>query len=71
MQNSITGSVLEMPPPDSLGATVIVLDGEVIERVLFSDVTGTATIGDGRMFKAGHEFATFMVSLLNSKGESA
>jgi hypothetical protein len=68
MQNTITGDVLELPPPDSLGQASILLNGHVFETALFSDACGgTVTLGDGRMFKAGDEFANYLVGLIRPR----
>lgn len=64
MRNEITGDVLEMPPPNSIGEAVVLLNGRIIERVLYSDATNSVTVGDGRMFAAGQEFAKYLVSVL-------
>lgn len=63
-RNERTGDVLEVPPPNEIGESVVLLNGAVIERVLYSDVgDGSVTLGDGRVFAAGEEFAAYIVSL--------
>lgn len=70
LQNNITGDILECPPPDELGASVVRLNGRVIERVLYSDLDGgSVTLGDGRIFKDDQEFAAYIVARL-AQGEA-
>ena len=65
MQNKNTGSILELPPPDSLGASCIKIDGKVVELVLYSDENGgIVTLGSGRMFAAGVDFSSYVLSLI-------
>lgn len=65
LKNEITGEVLELPPPNALGQSSIILNGVAIESVLYSDENGgTVTLGDGRMFRAGSEFSSHVISLL-------
>lgn len=67
MVNVITGDVAELPAPDQLGHTVLLLNGNVIEHVLLSDVTETATLGDGRVLAAGEEFASYVMGILQGR----
>jgi len=56
MMNRYTGDILELPPPNKLGESVIVLNGKVVEHVLYSDVNGgSITLGDGTMFEPGSD----------------
>jgi hypothetical protein len=51
LQNKATGDILEVPPPDQLGAAVVRLNGRIVERCLYSDAAGgSVTLGDGRVF---------------------
>lgn len=63
--NAQTGDVLEVPPPDSLGISVVRFNGRVVERVLYSDVTGSATTEDGRTFTPS-EWSAYIVQRINS-----
>ena len=66
LQNAITGDVLELPTPDELGHADVILNGKVICTALFSDANGgTVTLGDGRVFAAGDEFADFVTGVLS------
>lgn len=54
LKNMITGDVLELPPPNELGQGTILLNGVVVERLLWSDADGgSVTLLDGRMFPVG------------------
>lgn len=64
LRNEVTGDILEVPPPDELGTSVVRFNGRVVETVLYSDVTNTATLGDGRVFGASGEFADYLVEQL-------
>ena len=67
MQNAITGDILELPRPDALGQASILLNGHVVATALFSDANGgTVTLGDGRQFAAGEEFADYLVECLKT-----
>lgn len=67
MMNKINGDILELAPPGALGQSELKLNGVVIESALFSDENGgSVTLGDGRMFAAGAEFATYAVGLLKT-----
>ena len=64
-RNEKTGCVLSIPPPDELGASTITLNGKVLHHLLFTD-DGQVILGDGRIFKAGDEFAKFIVKELEA-----
>ena len=50
-KNELTGDVVEVPPPDKEGRSVVKLNGEIIEQVTYSDEDGGyATTADGRKF---------------------
>lgn len=68
-KNQITGDVLEVPRPNRLGQSVILLNGAVIEQVLYSDVDNSVTLGDGRQFSAGKDFASYLLTKLNPEFE--
>jgi len=64
LRNDITGDVLEVPPPDFLGASVVRFNGRVVETVLYSDEGGgSATTGDGRVFTI-KEWPAYLVNQL-------
>lgn len=49
--NKETGDVLEVPPPDFAGRSVVRFNGRVVERVTYSDVgDGSVTTEDGRVY---------------------
>jgi hypothetical protein len=63
MKNLITGDVMELPPPGDRGQSVVLLNGKVVEYVLYSDENGgSITLGDGRALKPGDEFAEYLVA---------
>ena len=67
LRNDITGDVLEVPPPDAMGESVILFNGSVVERVLYSDEgEGSVTLGNGRVFAAGNSFADYLVEKLKT-----
>lgn len=68
LRNEITGDVLEVPPPNQMGESVVLLNGQVIERVLYCDETMSVTLGDGRKFSRGGDFANYLVEYLAAKG---
>ncbi len=70
MDNSLTGDTMELPSPDELGHSVLLFNGQVIEHVLFSDVTNTATIGSGEVFKPGLEFAQYVIRRLEEESKA-
>lgn len=70
--NAISGDVVELPPPNELGEAVVILNGVVIERALFSDADGgSVTLGDGRRFTAGRVFADYLVAMIAPKRQQA
>ena len=65
MKHSVTGDVLELSYPDELGQSSLILNGEVIETVLFSDDNGgSVTIGDRRIFSRWKDFTEYLVQIL-------
>ena len=51
LQNTQTGDILEIPRPDEIGQSVVLLNGNIVARVLYSDDNGgSVTMEDGRMF---------------------
>lgn len=58
-KNEITGDIMEVPPPDRLGASVVLFNGKVVEHVLYSDQDNSATLGDGQKFYEG-QFAEYL-----------
>lgn len=50
LRNKLTGDVLEVPPPDEFGVSVVRFNGRVVERCIYSDETDTVTLSDGRSF---------------------
>jgi hypothetical protein len=63
--NERTSDVLEVPPPDESGAGVVKFNGRVVARCLYSDVTGSVTLGDGRCF-GPDTWAKFIIEQLES-----
>jgi len=58
MWTTRNGDLLEFGPPNELGESCIVLNGKVLQRVLFSgDESYFATLGDGRVIHSAQEFA--------------
>jgi len=65
---SDNGDVLELPPPNQMGESVVVLNGEILDRVLYSDLDGgSVTTGDGKKFRAGDEFSQYLVGILAAR----
>lgn len=69
LKNKMSGDVLEVPPPDSLGHSVVKLNGIEIESVFYGEVG--ITLGSGRTFPDGDEFATYLVGRLRETQESS
>ena len=66
LRNDRTGDVLEVPPPDALGASVIRFNGRVVETVLYSDEdSGSATTGDGRVFTI-EQWSAYLIKQLDT-----
>jgi hypothetical protein len=40
---------LEVFPPDALGVSVVLYKGRVVVQVFFSEIDGTATLGNGHV----------------------
>jgi hypothetical protein len=68
--HEVTGDVLECPMPNEIGESAVILNGHIVERVLFSNENGTVTTGDGKTFNSGAEFADYVVSILGPRPES-
>ena len=67
LKNDRTGDVLEVPPPNELGESVVILNRKVVEWVLYSDVgEGLITTGSGREFPHGEGFAEYLVDRLQT-----
>lgn len=64
--HNLTGETLELPAPDFLGASVVLFNGRVVERILYSDVSNSVTLANGRRFPAGPVFASYLISQLES-----
>ena len=61
--NTQTSKTIEIPKPNELGESVLLLNGEFSELLFFSDLAGgTVTTGDGRKFKAGRDFTDYVIS---------
>lgn len=56
--------ILEIPDPDFLGASVVRFQGRVVERLIYSDIHDSVTLADGRRFRTGEEFASYLISQL-------
>src|ERR1700675_1852823 len=64
LQNNITGDVLEVPPPNRLGESVVLFNGSIVEHVFYSDEgPGSVPLGDGKQF-IGKGFADYLVEQL-------
>jgi len=54
--------------PNRIGESCVILNGEEIMRVTFSDADGgSVTTGDGLKFATSDEFADYLVSLIAPK----
>lgn len=69
MQNPVTGDVLELPLPNEIGEAVVLLNGVVVERALFSDAPGSpaVTLGNGQTFVSGNDFADYLMAMIAPK----
>ncbi|HWQ54837.1 MAG TPA: hypothetical protein VN442_14215 [Bryobacteraceae bacterium] len=66
-RNNITGDVLELPPPDALGASVVLFNGAEVESALYSDADGgSVTLGDGRRFHSIDDWVAYVIEQLRS-----
>lgn len=64
LQNKITGDVLEIPPPDAEGRSVVLVNGRIVERVVYDDADGgTTTTQDGRVYRGG-QWAQYLIEQL-------
>ena len=69
LKNNLTGDVLSVPPPGPLGDSVVLLNGQVVERVLYSDNgDGLITLGNGMTFPRGDGFPEYLVGRLYEPG---
>jgi hypothetical protein len=66
LQNSRTGDVLELPPPDAIGSSVVILNGAVVEHALYSDEDGSVTLGSGRKFLCTDDWVAYILERLAS-----
>jgi hypothetical protein len=64
LKNLETGDMLEVPPPNIVGDSVIRFNGRVVERVTYSDADMSVTLGSGRRFDSGKNFAAFLIEQL-------
>ncbi|HEX5426604.1 MAG TPA: hypothetical protein VFW94_23855 [Candidatus Acidoferrales bacterium] len=56
LRNNDTGDEIGISCPDETGASTVSFNGEAKEKIFYSELEGTVTIEDGRVFKAGMEF---------------
>jgi hypothetical protein len=71
LRNNITGDVLEVPPPNQTGDSVVKLNGEIIERVRYSDDPKYIATQSGLMFTRGDEWAAHLVRVLRERVPAA
>jgi hypothetical protein len=63
-RNDETGDVIEVPPPNFTGRSVIRFNGKVVERVTYSDLEGgSVTTEDGRIYTS-KEWPQYLVEQL-------
>lgn len=63
-RNAETGDVLEVPPPNFAGRSVVRFNGKVVERVTYSDLEGgSVTTEDGRVYTS-KEWTGYLVEQL-------
>ena len=69
LRNNRTGDTITLPPPDFLGRAVVLFNGRVVERVIYSDVHDLVIFqdGSGRRMRAGDEFARYLVDQLERR----
>ncbi len=68
MKNNLTGDVVEVPPPDNRGNSVVLFNGRIVERVTYSDLPedSAVTTEGGKVFSTGDEWATYLVEKLRT-----
>jgi|GEM_PF-3818749 len=60
-KNKETGDVLELPPPDRLGASVVKFNGRVVEQCLYGYNPRSVTTGDGKVFDTPDEWRDYIL----------
>jgi hypothetical protein len=61
LQHNHTGDVLEVPPPDHAGRSVVRFNSRIVEKVLYSDDNGgSVTTEDGRIFTS-QEWTAYLI----------
>lgn len=64
LENDHTGDVLEVPPPDQRGRSVVRFNDRIVEKVLYSDANGgSVTIENGRIFTT-EEWPVYLIEQL-------
>jgi hypothetical protein len=67
LRHKETGTTLEFPPPDAMGSSVVLVNGNVVEHVLYSDSNGGGvTISDGTAFTP-KEWVRYVAQKLEKK----
>ncbi len=66
LKNNLTGDILEVPPPDSLGSSVVKFNGRIVEQCLYSDANGgTITTGEGKVFASHEDWTEYLIDRLS------
>lgn len=67
MKNKVTGDILTLPPPNKIGEAPILINGKIVEWVLYSDEgSGSVTLGDGRVLDTKEQFPLYVIALLEN-----
>jgi len=63
-QHIVTGDIFELPPPDILGRSFILLNGEIVMRLTYKD-SDIVELEDGRIFN-GAAFCDWVLEQLKT-----
>lgn len=64
-ENQHTGETITLAPPVN-GVSDLILNGKLVHRVRFCDVSNTATI-DGRTYAIPDQFTRYLLSLIEPR----
>jgi hypothetical protein len=63
--NAKTGDIVEVPPPNIFGRSVVRFNGRVVERVVYSDEAGGTVTTESRVFRPD-EWAFYLAEQLRT-----
>ena len=64
MQNDITRDVIDVPPPDQTGRSVVRFNGKIVERVTYSDLDGGSVTTDEGHILTSEQWSDYLVKQL-------